>query len=478
MGTTFPRADEEVSVSTFVLGVDSSTQSCKALLVNAETGEVIDSRRASHPDGSEVDPREWARALREATQELLPRADAVSIAAQQHGMVLLDAEGDVVRPALLWNDTRSAEAAERLTQSLGGPAEAARRVGSVPVASYTATKLAWVRENEPENAAKTASVALPHDYLTSVLNDSGQLWTDHGDASGTAYYSPARRSWVPEIAEQALGRPVDLPRLAEPGQAVGKTSGGALIGAGTGDNMGAALGLGLEPGDVAVSMGTSAVAMMISETPTHDASGCVSGFCDATGRYLPLACTLNGAPVIDLGCRLLGVDHEEFSRLALEAEPGSGGAVFLPYLHGERTPNLPNARARFGGLTGDFTRPQMARAMVEGLASSVVEAMGYVTGQVGREPRRVILIGGGAKSEAFRQIFADLVGRPVQVPEAQEFVALGAARQAAWALSGRAEPPTWSVAAAPEVDPQGSPEAYRAYLDFRRETYPDATRDA
>lgn len=462
-------------MSTFVLGVDSSTQSCKALLVNAETGEVVDSRRASHPEGTEVDPREWARALHEATEDLLPRADAVSIAAQQHGMVLLDSAGEVVRPALLWNDTRSAGAATRLTERLGGPEAAARRLGSVPVASYTATKLEWVRDHEPENAAMASAVVLPHDYLTSVLHENGELWTDHGDASGTAYYSTAERRWLPDIAEQAIGHPVSLPRLAEPGQSVGRTRGGAVLGAGTGDNMGAALGLNLEPGDAVLSMGTSAVAMMVSETSTHDASGLVSGFCDATGRYLPLACTLNGAPVFDLGCRLLGVDHDEFSRLALSADPDPEGAIFLPYLNGERTPNLPEARAQFGRLRGDLSRPQMARAMVEGLACSVVEAMGYVTEQVGRQPRRVLLIGGGAKSEAFRRILADILRRPVEVPAAEEFVALGAARQAAWALDGGSEPPTWdsAVATTQTVEPEETTEVFQAYLDFRNATYPE-----
>lgn len=464
-------------MSTYVLGVDSSTQSCKALLVDAATGEVVDSRRSTHPEGTEVDPRAWERALHEATDELLPRADAVSIAAQQHGMVLLDAQGEVVRPALLWNDTRSATEAENLTSELGGPETAARRTGSVPVASYTATKLAWVRDHEPDHAEAARAVALPHDWLTSRLNTSGEVWTDHGDASGTAYYSPSDRRWIQEIADEALGHAVALPHLADPGQPIGETSTGAVVAAGTGDNMGASLGLGLEPGDVALSVGTSAVAMMVSESSTHDATGYVSGFCDATGKYLPLACTLNGAPVVDMGCRLLGVDHEEFSRLALAADPGSEGAVFLPYLYGERTPNLPNARGQFSGLAGGFGREHMARAIVEGLACSIVEAMEHVIEQVGTEPRRILLIGGGAKSPAFRQILAEVSGHPILVPESQEFVALGAARQAAWALSGSAEPPTWKTAEAQEVTAEPRPETYRRYIAFRNEVHPDVAPD-
>ena len=463
---------------TYVLGVDSSTQSCKALLVEAETGRVVETRRAEHPAGTEVDPAAWVSALEETTADLLPRAAAVSVAGQQHGMVLLDGEGDVVRPALLWNDTRSAGEAEELTELLGGPREAARRIGSVPVASYTATKVAWTRKNEPENARRTRSIALPHDYLTLALNAEDELVTDHGEASGTAYYSPARRDWLPEIAEEVLGHAPELPRLAGPGEAVGRTRGGAVIAPGTGDNMGAALGLGLRPGDIALSMGTSAVAMTVSETPAEDPSGSVSGFCDATGRYLPLACTLNGAPVMDLGRKLLGASHEEFSELALAGEPGAGGAVFLPYLNGERTPNLPDATAQLGGVAGDLSRENLARAIVEGLACSVREALdrvlGHAGGEAGGEAGRILLIGGGARSRAFQQILAGILGRPVALPESQEFVALGAARQAAWALGGEEEPPRWSVAEGETVEAPARPEVFDAYLRFRESVHPGA----
>lgn len=459
---------------TYVLGVDSSTQSCKALLVEAETGRVVETRRAEHPGGTEVDPAAWRAALEEATADLLPRAAAVSVAGQQHGMVLLDERREPVRPALLWNDTRSAREAEELTERLGGPERAARRVGSVPVASYTATKLAWTRRNEPESARRARAVALPHDYLTLALNADDELVTDHGDASGTAYYSPADRAWVPEIAEEALGHAPRLPRLAEPGEAIGRTRGGAVLAAGTGDNMGAALGLGLRPGDVALSMGTSAVAMMVADSPAEDPSGSVSGFCDATGRYLPLACTLNGAPVMDLGRRLLGVGQEEFSELALAGEPGAGGAVFLPYLNGERTPNLPDATAQLGGVAGDLSRENLARAVVEGLACSVREAMDRVVGHSGGEAGRVLLIGGGARSRAFQRILAGILGRPLELPDAEEFVALGAARQAAWALSGDDEPPRWAAAEGETVEAPARPEVFEAYLRFRETMHPGA----
>ncbi|WP_129358877.1 MULTISPECIES: xylulokinase [Micrococcaceae] len=461
-------------MSTYVLGVDSSTQSCKAVLVDAATGEVVDERRASHPEGTEVDPAAWVSAIEEVTEELLPRASAVAIGGQQHGMVLLDDAGEVIRPALLWNDTRSAPQAEELLAWLGGPDEAARRTGSVPVASYTATKVLWVRENEPENAERIDRIALPHDYLTWILNESDELWTDHGEASGTSYYDPSAREWLPEVAAWAAGHDVSLPRLAEPHQVVGKTASGALIGPGTGDNAAAALGLGMKPGDVSISIGTSGVVAVVSDVPSHDASGSISGFADASGRYLPLATTLNGAQVFDRAADLLGIGHEELSALALAAEPGSGGAVFVPYFAGERTPNLPEARAQFLELGSEFSRQNMARAMMEGLACSMAECLKKVQKQTGTEPQRVLLIGGGAKSEAFQKILAGVIGGPILLPESREFVALGAARQAAWVLSGETEPPVWETANTEEVIADPTPEVYERYIEFRNRLYPDA----
>lgn len=458
----------------FVLGVDSSTQSCKALLVNAETGEIVDEARAPHPAGSEVDPQAWVDALHEATRELLPRAAAVSIAGQQHGMVLLDNHYEVVRDALLWNDTRSAPEAEELTAFLGGPQRAAETIGSVPLAAYTATKLLWVRKNEPETAARASRVALPHDYLTLQLNTEKKLFTDHGEASGTAYYNPAQRAWEPPIAAWAIGHKIALPTLATPQQIIGKTASGALIAPGTGDNMGAALGLELQSGEAVVSMGTSAVIMMLSDTPAADYRHNVSGFADATGRYLPLACTLNGAPVMDYAASLLGVDHDELARLVLEAGPGACGAVFIPYLAGERTPNLPDARAHLGNVGADCERQDIARAMIEGLACSVREGLEKIVAQRGAAPKKIILIGGGAKSPAFREVLAQVLGIDIYVPEPAEFVALGAARQAAWALSGQQTPPSWGRSEMQKVSATWRPSIYRNYISYRDSLYPQA----
>lgn len=430
-------------MSSYVLGIDSSTQSCKALLVDVDTGQVIEESRAAHPEGTQVDPRAWVDAMEQAAGPLLDRADAVAVAGQQHGMVPLDADGEVVRDAMLWNDTSSAAQAEALVEELGGPEACADQTGSVFVASITGTKLRWLRDNEPDNAARTAAVLLPHDYLTWHLGGCAEYTTDHGDASGTGYYDTRNRRFVPELAERYLGHAIDLPRIAEPSEQVGTTASGAVVAAGTGDNMAAALGLGLQPGDVCVSLGTSGVASAVVDDSVHDPTGMVTGFCDATGRYLPLACTLNGARVFDFAARTLGVGHEELSEMALAAEPGSHGVVLLPYFDGERTPNRPNATGVFSGLTTATGREDIARAAFEGVLCSMRDAVEALAAATGTPTRRILLIGGAARAAAARRIAPAVFGVPVVAPEPAEYVALGAARQAAWALTGAEEPPRW-----------------------------------
>lgn len=450
-----------------VLGIDSSTQSCKALLVDAASGEVVDQARASHPGGTQVDPRHWLAALHEAADGLLGRAEAVAVAGQQHGMVALDEGGEVVRDAMLWNDTSSAPQATELVAELGGPAECARLTGSVFVASITATKLRWLRDNEPDNARRAATVALPHDYLTWQLGGRDELTTDHGDASGTGYYDTAARRFRPALAAQCLGHEVALPRIAGPAEVVARTATGAAIAPGTGDNMAAALGLGLRPGDVCVSLGTSGVASMVVERSVHDATGLVNGFCDATGCYLPLACTLNGARVFDFTARTLGVGHEELSRLALAADPGAHGLTMLPYFDGERTPNRPDATGVLAGITTATTREDVARAAFEGVLCSLRDAVEAVTRATGTVARRILLIGGAARAQAAQHIAPAIFGMPVVVPEPAEYVALGAARQAAWALSGAARPPQWQARGGEEFSAAVDPETVHRYAALR-----------
>jgi xylulokinase len=432
-----------------VAGVDSSTQSTKVLLCQAEDGAVLAQATAPHPDGTECDPELWWQALGEAGHGLLDRADAIGVAAQQHGMVVLDQAGQVIRPALLWNDMRSAPQAATLIAELGGPAEWARRTGSVPTASFTVTKLRWLAEHEPAAAERTAHVLLPHDWLTWRLTGASggpvEAVTDRGDASGTGYFSPALSRWLPEIAEAALGHPVGLPRLAAPAEIVARTPGGAALSAGTGDNMGAALGLGVGLGEVVVSIGTSGTAYAVAAEPAADESGLVAGFADATGRFLPLVATVNAARILTVTARMLGTDPSGLSDLALAAPAGASGLTLLPYLDGERSPNRPGASGVLRGLTSTNTTPEnLARAAVEALLCSLADAIGNLA-DCGIAAQRVILIGGAARSEAVRRIAPAIFEVPVTVPQPAEYVALGAARQAAWALSGSAEPPDWPL---------------------------------
>jgi xylulokinase len=443
-----------------VAGVDTSTQSCKVVVCDADTGEVVRQGRATHPDGTEVAPAHCLQALQTALAEAggLDDVAAIAVGGQQHGMVALDAQGRVVRDALLWNDTRSAQAAADLTAELGAE-HWAQVTGSVPVASYTITKLRWLRDAEPDNASRVAAVALPHDWISWRLAGYGPegesplgpqleaLATDRSDASGTGYFNATTNAYDRELLIRALGHDVVLPRVAGPAEAIGTVHGtGCLIGPGAGDNAAAALGLGLEVGDVSLSLGTSGVVAAVTDVQSHDASGLVSGFADATGHFLPLACTLNAARVLDAAAELLGVDHDKLSDLALSAPSGAGGLVLVPYLEGERTPNLPNATGALHGIRLETaSRPYMARAFVEGLLCGQADGLQALVGE-GLVAKRVLLVGGASKSLAVREIAPIVLGVPVVVPSPGEYVALGAARQAAWVLSGTVEPPAWARA--------------------------------
>ncbi len=456
-----------------VLGVDSSTQSTKVELRRLDTGALVAVGRAPHPlttpPCSEQDPEAWWQALLTALDQVaahLADVVAAAVAGQQHGLVLVDEAGAPLRPAKLWNDTTSAPEAEELTRRLG-PEGWAGACGSVPTASFTITKLAWMAVHEPQILARAARVMLPHDYLTWRL--TGRHVTDRGDASGTGWWSPAGR-YDPDLLA-LVGDPADLarrlPEVLAPTEAVGGvTAGDALarglgpgvvVGPGTGDNMAGALGLGLGPGDVAVSIGTSGTVYAVSPTATHDATGAVAGFADASGHFLPLVCTLNATKVTDAVARLLGLDHEQTSLLALTAEPGAGGVVLVPYFDGERTPNRPDATGAVIGLRSDVGRPQLARAAYEGVVCGLLDGLdamgrvGVVTGG------RLLLTGGGARAEAYRRALADLAGRPVVVPDTDETVATGACVQAAAVAGGEslgAVAARWSLGAGQVVEPR------------------------
>ena len=458
-----------------VAGVDSSTQSVKVVIRDAQSGALIRQARGSHPDGTEVHPQVWIDALDQALDGMLDGVEALAIAGQQHGMVALDDAGSVVRPALLWNDTRSAPDADDLVRELGGSHVWADAVGSVPVAAFTASKLRWMARVEPDNARATAHVMLPHDYLTwNLAGRPSQSSTDRGDASGTAYWSPITGEYRHDLLELALGHDAAVPQVAAPSQAIGEMSGGILLGPGTGDNMGAALGLGMQAGDVVVSLGTSGTAFAVSMTPARDGTGQVAGFADATGAFLPLVCTLNAARVLDAAASLLGVDHAGLAALALAAPPGSEGLVLLPYLDGERTPNLPTARGSMHGITrANLTPANIARASIEGMLGGLADAVDALIA-VGVEPRRVLLVGGAAANRAVGKVASTMFDVPVVVPPAGEYVADGAARQAAWVLTGDAQAPEWGAMHDGDercFEPEPVPFVRSAYREARMSLY-------
>jgi xylulokinase len=458
-----------------VIGVDLSTQSTKVIACDADNGAILRQGRAPHPDGTEVHPDAWWAAFMQASSGVIDRAAAISVAGQQHGMVALDDDGRVVRPAILWNDTRSASAAEDLIREAGGADAWAQAVGLVPVASFTVTKLRWLAQHERDAAARVASVVLPHDWLTWRLRGrESDLVTDRGDASGTGYWSPAVGRYRTDLLVQAFGREIAVPRVAGPSEALGQAPGGLTVGPGTGDNMAAALGLGAGPGDVVVSLGTSGAAFAVAEAPTADAAGIVAGFADATGRFLPLVCTLNAARVLSATAQMLGTDLATLDRLALASAPGADGITLLPYLEGERTPNLPTATGTLVGLTRAAMTPKnIARAAVEGMLCGLADGLDALRA-AGVTVRRVLLIGGAARSRAVRAIAPDILGLSVTVPAQAEYVALGAARQAAWVLSGSKGPPAWPVAIEEVREPasqEAGREVQRRYAEARRHLY-------
>ncbi|BCW47176.1 xylulokinase [Arthrobacter sp. StoSoilB5] len=466
-----------------VAGIDSSTQSCKVVIRDSDTGALVRQGRASHPEGTEVHPDHWWTALQEAINQAggLDDVDSVAVGGQQHGMVCLDESGNVVRPALLWNDTRSALDAEELILEAGqgdavaGAAYWAASTGTVPVASLTASKLRWLARHEPDNARRTAAVCLPHDWLSWRLAGHGPgtgpsslelLRTDRSDASGTGYFVASSGEYLPEVLQSTLGHVPVLPAVVGPLETAGKTPNGALIGPGAGDNAAAGLGVNAGVGDVVISIGTSGTVFAVSDVPSRDQSGLVAGFADATGNYLPLACTLNATRIFDATAALLGVDLQQLAKLALSAPEGAGGLTLVPYFEGERTPNLPDATGSLHGLTvSNYTAANLARAAVEGVVCSLADGLAALRAQ-GVAARRIILVGGGAQSEAVQKVAAEVFGLPVFVPAPGEYVADGAARQAAGVLTGKL--PDWPLEGI-EVAPHkgsGTPEFLTRYRHY------------
>ncbi len=431
----------------YVAGIDSSTQSTKVEVLRIDDGAVVGVGRAPHPPTtpprSEQDPEAWWTALAKAMAQIEPQVRsgiaALAVAGQQHGLVLVDADGVPLRAAKLWNDTESAPQAAALVAASGADVWV-DRCGSVPAAAFTVTKLAWVADNEPDLIERIDKVMLPHDYLTWRL--TGEHVTDRGDASGTGWWSPSVEEYVDEVLDPIAPSLADrLPTVLGPTASAGTVRGDVarslglpddvIVGPGSGDNMGGALGLGLRPGDLAVSIGTSGTAYAVSGSPTADVSGAVAGFADATGNFLPLVCTLNATKVTEAVRRLMGVDYGPFDRLALSAPVGAGGVVLVPYLDGERTPNRPSATGLLTGIRSDVEQPQLARAAFEGVVCGLLDGVEALESSGVDLGGRTFLIGGGAKSAAYGRIMADLSQRTLTIPDDDETVASGAAVQAA-----------------------------------------------
>ena len=518
---------------TLVAGIDTSTQSTKVRITDALTGEQVRFGQAKHPDGTSVNPEYWWEAFQAAAEQAggLDDVAALAVGGQQHGMVILDRQGNVIRDAMLWNDISSApEAADLIEQFGAAPAEPGepadqtargkerwvKAVGSSPVASFTLTKIAWVAAHEPDNAKKIAAICLPHDWLSWRIAGYGPvaegedahleaLFTDRSDASGTIYYDAAQDEYRRDLIALALApayneqvtpgadythvdtdnapqatahsEAIVLPAVLGPREAAavkaspaiaGKDiEGGCILGPGGGDNAMASLGLGMAVGDVSVSLGTSGVAAAIAENPVYDLTGAISGFADCTGHYLPLACTINGSRILDAGRAALGVDYDELAELAFQAEPGAGGITLVPYFDGERTPNRPDATASLTGMTlKNTTKANLARAFVEGLLCSQRDCLELIRA-LGASIERVLLIGGGAKSVAIRTLAPAILGMDVTRPATDEYVAIGAARQAAWVLSGKAEPPAWQLTIDGVDTAEPTPAVYEAYAAAR-----------
>jgi xylulokinase len=455
-----------------IAGVDCSTQATKVLVVDPDDGRVVASGKAPHEvtgtgGARETDPEVWWDALRAALADTgrAGEVGAIAVAGQQHGLVVTDDEGRPLRPAVLWNDTRSAPDAAELRDALGADAWA-ERVGVVPVPSFTVTRWAWLRRTEPEVAAATRAIRLPHDWLTERL--CGRGVTDRGDASGRGWWSTRDEDYTDEVLDLpsvALDRSL-LPEVLGPVDAAGEVLGpreagdlglppGALVGPGTGDNMGAALGLGLRPGEAVVSLGTSGTAYAAMSERAIDPTGLIAGFADAAGGFLPLAATLNCTLAVDRVATWLGLERD--------AVADCTAVTVLPYLDGERTPNLPRAAGTIAGLRHDTEPGQILLAAYEGAVASLVEALDLLAAVgSGLDPDDpVVLIGGGARGRVWQQTVARLAGRAVVVPEAEELVALGAAAQAAAVLTG--EPADeiarrWETRRGAVVEPPASPD--------------------
>lgn len=448
-----------------VAGLDSSSDSTRIVVCDADTGAVLRQAHAPHPlepKATDVDPQAWLLSLGEAaTGGLLEGVQAIGVSAQQHGLVPLDAQGGLVRPALVGNDKRAQVAAADLVEGLGGRQAWADAVGTMPQSGLPIAKLRWLARSEPEHAQRVAMILQPHDWLVwQLLGRPARRTTDRGAASATGYWSARTGAYRPDLVDLALGHQAVLPEVLAPAEAAGTTPEGLLISAGTGETMAAALGLGVGAGDAVVSLGASGSVMAVHHEALTDPNGMITSYADATGMHLPVVHVSNAVRALRGTAEMLGAESlDELSALALKSTPGSSGLVLLPYLEGERTPNLPHTAGTLSGLRRESMKPEhLARAAFEGMLCSLADAMDVLRGR-GVEVRRVFLLGAAAGLPAVQALAPALFGAQVVVPQPAEYAALGAARQAAWALGvsqgtlSPAAPPVWQGAAAQVFEP-------------------------
>ena len=438
------------------LGLDSGTQSTKCIALDADSGLVLAIAHSSYgmvpglpPGHLEQHPEAWLDAADAAVRGCLEqigdrRAEvrAIGVSGQQHGLVVLNADNEPVRPAKLWCDTSTAAQCEQFNREFGAD-EIIALTGNSMLPGYTAPKILWLKQNEPANFRATRSILLPHDYLNFWL--TGEQRMEYGDASGTALLDVRTRQWSepilnfidPDLAEllpplESSRKPCGL--LRETLRTEWGLGSNVLVSAGGGDNMMAAIGTGnVAPGGVVtVSLGTSGTLFAYSAEPVVDEEGELAAFCDSTDGWLPLACTMNVTVATEQTRHLFGWEHAAMEAAVTAAAPGAGGLLFLPYLNGERTPNLPRGSGVLHGLnTNNMTPAFYARAVMEG----VTLGLGYGLGRfrnLGIKPTEIRLTGGGSQSTAWRQICADVFNVPVVALETAEGAALGAAIQAGW----------------------------------------------
>ncbi|MVW84517.1 xylulokinase [Pseudomonas sp. PB101] len=442
------------------LGIDCGTQGTKAIILDAASGEVLGQGAATHTliSGAhgrrEQDTAQWLEAFASATRRTLLSAGVdgqsilgIGVSGQQHGLVLLDDQGKVLRPAKLWCDTESTAENDRLLAHLGGEKASLERLGVVIAPGYTLSKLLWTKEQHPEVFSRIAHILLPHDYLNHWL--TGRSCSEYGDASGTGYFNVRTRQWDVQLLRDIdpSGRlQAALPELIEAHQAVGTILPGiaaqlginprARVSSGGGDNMMGAIGTGnIQPGAITMSLGSSGTVYAYADRPNVAADAAVATFCSSTGGWLPLICTMNLTNATGLVRDLLDLDIEQFNTLVANAPIGAEGVCMLPFFNGERVPALPHASGSLSGLTmTNLTRANLCRAVVEGTTFGLRYGLDLLRHN-GLQSRSICLIGGGSKSAVWRQIVADTMNTPVICTEQAEAAALGAAIQAAWCVS-------------------------------------------